>query len=303
MVADLDIARWRLRTQHLVSPYAVSAREAVGSLLAVQAENPGQAAWAVASRTGHPDQAELAALLDDGAVVRTHVLRPTWHFVRAEDIGWLLDLTGPRIRRVTGQQLRDTHGLDERSIDQALAAVTQLLGSRGQLTRAQLAGELREHGIQGSGQVLMILLAHAELGGLICSGRVAGGEHTYALMDERVPALRRFSGPRPGPSSPCATSPGTARRPNGTWPTGRRSPSPTCAPACSRSVTSSAHSSTRPHLLALPRRAPPWSPGARRPPPPDPRRDIPRLPGLPLAARRRRRRATHPGDRGRNGPG
>src|SRR6059058_3878206 len=107
MAQDLDIARWRLRTQHLVSPYAASAREAVGSLLAVQAENAGQAAWAVASRTQNPDQADLAALLDEGAVVRTHVLRPTWHFVRAEDIGWLLEVTGPRVRRVTGQQLRD----------------------------------------------------------------------------------------------------------------------------------------------------------------------------------------------------
>ncbi len=189
---DLDIARWRLRTQHLVSPYAVSAREAVGSLLAVQAENPSQAAWAVASRTQHPDQADLAALLDDGAVLRTHVLRPTWHFVRAQDIGWLLDLTSPRIRRVTGQQLRDAHGLDERSIDQAVTAVTAVLARRGQLTRAQLAGELRERGITGRGQMLMILLAHAELAGLICSGRVADGEHTYALMDERVPAPRRL---------------------------------------------------------------------------------------------------------------
>jgi hypothetical protein len=192
MVADLDIARWRLRTQHLVSPYALSAREAVGSLLAVQAENPSQAAWAVASRTQNPDQADLAALLDSGAVLRTHVLRPTWHFVRAEDIGWLLDLTGPRVRRVTGQQLRDAHGLDERSTGQALAALTQVLASRGQLTRAQLAQELRERGIRGSGQMLMILLAHAELGGLVCSGQVAGGEHTYALMDERVPAPRRL---------------------------------------------------------------------------------------------------------------
>src|SRR5260370_42703653 len=104
MVADLDIAGWRLRTQHLVSPYAVSAREAVGSLLAVQAENPSQAAWAVASRTGNPDQADLAALLDSGAVLRTHVLRPTWHFVLAEDIGWLLELTGPRVRRGTRPQ-------------------------------------------------------------------------------------------------------------------------------------------------------------------------------------------------------
>jgi hypothetical protein len=192
MVADLDIARWRLRTQHLVSPYAASAREAVGSLLAVQAENPSQAAWAVASRTQNPDQADLAALLDSGAVLRTHVLRPTWHFVRAEDIGWLLDLTGPRVRRVTGQQLRDAHGLDERSTGQTLAALTQVLASRGQLTRAQLAQELRERGIRGSGQMLMILLADAELGGLVCSGQVADGEHTYALMDERVPAPRRL---------------------------------------------------------------------------------------------------------------
>jgi len=192
MVQDLDIARWRLRTQHLVWPYAVSAREAVGSLLAVQAENPGQAAWAVASRTPSPDQAELAALLEEGAVVRTHVLRPTWHFVRAEDIGWLLDLTGPRVRRVTGQQLRDAHGLDERAIGQAVTAVTHVLAGRGQLTRAQLADELRERDIQGSRQMLMILLAHAELDGLICSGPVAGGEHTYTLMGERVPAPRRL---------------------------------------------------------------------------------------------------------------
>jgi len=192
MVQDLDIARWRLRSQHLVAPYAVSAREAVGSLLAVQAENPSQAAWAVASRTQNPDQADLATLLDDGAVLRTHVLRPTWHFVRAEDIGWLLDLTGPRVRRVTGQQLRNTYGPDERSIGQAVAALTQALASRGQLTRAQVADALRERGIRGSGQMLMILLAHAELDGLICSGGIVDGEHTYALMSERVPTPRRL---------------------------------------------------------------------------------------------------------------
>jgi hypothetical protein len=124
--------------------------------------------------------------------VRTHVLRPTWHFVRAEDIGWLLDLTGPRVRRVTGQQLRTAHGLDERSVDRVLSFVMDALTSRGQLTRAQLADELRERGVAGSGQLVMILLAHAELDGLICSGRVLDGEHTYALMSERVPAPRRL---------------------------------------------------------------------------------------------------------------
>jgi hypothetical protein len=192
VVHDLDIARWRLRSQHVVSPFAVSARAAVGSLLAVQAENFSQAAWAVASRTQSPDQADLATLLDDGAVIRTHVLRPTWHFVLAEDVGWLLDLTGPRVRRVTGQQLRSVHGFDERSIDQAVAAVMQALAGRGQLTRAQLADELRERGIPGDGQMLMVLLAHAELDGLICSGGVVDGEHTYAPMSVRVPTPRRL---------------------------------------------------------------------------------------------------------------
>jgi hypothetical protein len=96
------------------------------------------------------------------------------------------------VRRVTGQQLRDAHGLDERSIDRAVAAVAQALASRGRLTRTQLADELRERGIPGSGQMLMILLAHAELDGLICSGESADGEHTYALLSERVPAPRRL---------------------------------------------------------------------------------------------------------------
>ena len=183
---DLDIARWRLRSQLLTKPFASSARDAVGSLLAVQAENPGQAAWAVASRTQHPDEADLAALLKDGDVIRTHVLRPTWHFVRAEDIGWLLELTGPPVRRLTGQALRNTYGLDQRSIDRATSAVMEALASRGHLTRAQVADELSERGIPSNGQTLMILLAHTELEGLICSGPVANGEHTYALMSERV---------------------------------------------------------------------------------------------------------------------
>lgn len=192
MTQDLDIARWRLRSQQLVSSRAVSARDAVGSLLAVQAENPGQAAWAVACRTQNPDRKDLATLLERGAVLRTHVLRPTWHFVRAEDAGWLLDLTGPRVRRVTGQQLRAVHGLDERSVDRAIETVTRALAGRGQLTRAQLAEELRDGGIPGGGQLVMILLAHAELQGLICSGAVVDGEHTYALMSERVPEPRRL---------------------------------------------------------------------------------------------------------------
>lgn len=101
MLDDRTAARWRLRSQHLVAPFASSADEAVRSLFAVQAENPSQSEWAVAARSASPDASELSTLLDTGRVLRTHVLRPTWHYVSADDIGWLLALTGPRVQRAT----------------------------------------------------------------------------------------------------------------------------------------------------------------------------------------------------------
>jgi hypothetical protein len=112
--------------------------------------------------------------------------------VRADDIGWLLDLTGPRVQRITAQQLRRAHGLDDAAIEHAVDAVAQALAREGERTRAQLAEELRDRGVQTTGQMLMILLVHAELSGLICSGRLVDGEHTYALLSERVPAPRRL---------------------------------------------------------------------------------------------------------------
>ena len=196
-IDDVAIARWRLRAQHLVAPFAGSAHDVIRSLLAVQAENAGQAEWAVAARTRRRNPSDLARLLDEGVVVRTHVLRPTWHFVCAEDLGWLLDLTGPRVQRVTGQQLRTVHGLDDAAVDRAVSVVVEAIGANGALTRSQLGEELASRGVSGrgpsgGGQFLMILLAHAELAGLICSGRRVDGEHTYARLSDRAPSARRL---------------------------------------------------------------------------------------------------------------
>ncbi len=192
MTTNREIARWRLRSQSLVSPHAASSAAVVRSLLAVQAENPGQAAWAVASRTQLPDAGELETLIDQGGVVRTHVLRPTWHFVAAEDIGWLLELTAPRVRPVVLRQLVETHGLVDARLDRATSIVLRALSEQPDRTREQLAGSLREHGVEPHGQMVMLLLAHLELERLICSGRPAGGTHTYALFADRVPVARRL---------------------------------------------------------------------------------------------------------------
>jgi hypothetical protein len=190
--SDAEISRWRLHNQHLTSPFVASAEDVVAGLLAVQAENPSQAAWAVACRTNRPDAEDLAKLLDEGAVLRTHILRPTWHFVSVDDIGWLLDLTRPRILRVTGDQLRTTYGLDDRAMDRATTVVLDALGERGDRTRTELGELLQASGLTPRGQLLMLLLAHLELAGLICSGRPVDGEHSYALLAERAPDTRRL---------------------------------------------------------------------------------------------------------------
>ena len=187
MITDRDIARWRLHSQLLAAPID-DAQHVVRSLVAVQAENPSQSAWAVATRTSSPNQNDLAAALADGRVLRTHVLRSTWHYVHADDVQWLQDLTSPRVRPVFEQQL---HPIADRM--NALAeAVEQLLAATSDRTRNEIAGALADRGDQLTGFQLMLLLGFLELEGLVTSGAPREGEHTYALFADRVPGPRRL---------------------------------------------------------------------------------------------------------------
>jgi hypothetical protein len=176
----------------LVTPHTASAADVIQGLLAVQAENANQAAWAVAARTNRPDAGELGTLLDQGKVVRTHVLRPTWHFVAAEDIGWLLELTAPRIRPLVAGQLEQTHGLTGADLVRATSLVLDVLSKQPDQTREQIAEHLRANGVEPVGQLLMLLLGLLELDRLVCSGRGRQGKHTYALFADRVPSPRRL---------------------------------------------------------------------------------------------------------------
>ncbi|MGX5695421.1 winged helix DNA-binding domain-containing protein [Agromyces soli] len=183
MISDRDLARWRLHSQHLAAP-AADAEELVRSLTAVQAENPSQSAWAVATRTAEPRPGDLAAALADGRVLRTHVLRPTWHYVHADDARWLIALTAPRVLPVFDQQLRP---LADR-MPQLTDAVEQVLAEASDRTRAEVGAALAGRGFELTGQQLMLLLGRLEMQLLVCSGAPRDGEHSYALMDARVPA-------------------------------------------------------------------------------------------------------------------
>jgi nicotinamidase-related amidase len=187
MVTDRDIARWRLHSQLLAAPVG-DAEQVVRSLLAVQAENPSQSAWAVATRTASPRQDDLTGALGDGRVLRIHVLRSTWHYVHADDAQWLQELTAPRVMPVFEQQLQE---MGER-VDALSETIETLLAEASDRTRADLAGALAEQGDELTGQQLMLLLGRLAVLGRVCSGVPRDGEHTYALFAERVPEPRRL---------------------------------------------------------------------------------------------------------------
>lgn len=175
----------RLAGHRLAGQPCGTPAEVVSWLCAVQSQDYAGAKWAIAQRTAGASDTEVEAAFNAGAILRTHVLRPTWHFVSPADIRWLLALTGPRVRRVLASHDR-TLGIDEQLLARVCRVFERALRDRTYLTRAELAQALSRKGIVASGQRLARLAAHAELTGLICSGPRRGRHSTYALLDERA---------------------------------------------------------------------------------------------------------------------
>jgi hypothetical protein len=127
----------RLRHQQLLTPVLRDPAAVVSSLGAMQAQEFAPARWAVGLRAKGARDGDVARAFDAGAILRTHVMRPTWHFVAPEDIRWLLALTAPRVRAATAYHDR-LHGIDARRIARAQALIERELEG-GPLTRAELA--------------------------------------------------------------------------------------------------------------------------------------------------------------------
>jgi hypothetical protein len=183
------IAGRRLHTQHLTGKRFASPVDAVRWLGAVQSQDYGGAKWALGQRTRGVTDAGIDRLYDEGAILRTHVMRPTWHFVVPEDIRWMLELTGPKIRRALAARYRALE-LDEETVARALVAFRSALTGGGHMTRPQLGEVLNAAKISPAGQRLPHLLMSAELEGVIVSGPRRGKQHTYALLDDRAPKGR-----------------------------------------------------------------------------------------------------------------
>ncbi|RYY64232.1 MAG: winged helix DNA-binding domain-containing protein [Chitinophagaceae bacterium] len=179
-----SLSQQRLTSLHLLQNVAAGPAELVSRLAALQAQDYAMSLWAVGRRTGHT-RAQVEAALDAGQIIRTHLLRPTWHLVAAADIRWLLRLSGPLVLRAitaTGRQF----GLDATQVRRTANIFERELAGNA-LTREELRVHLTLARISTDEHRMAYLLMHAELEGLICSGPRRGRLGTYMLLDERVP--------------------------------------------------------------------------------------------------------------------
>ncbi len=178
-----DIRRMRQFHQQLSATAFSSPAQVVAHLGAMQAQEYPMATWAVGLRLRAGTVAkDVEQAFQQGKILRTHLLRPTWHFVAAGDIRWLVKLTAPHVQRLNGIIYRK-HGLTPELLSRAAGVLEKAL-EPGQLqTREQLQEALHKAGISVSGNALAYVVMNAELEGLVCSGPRQGKKFTYALLD------------------------------------------------------------------------------------------------------------------------
>jgi hypothetical protein len=189
---NATIAERRLLNQRITRQGPRRPADVIAWLGAVQAQEYEAAKWALGLRM--PDgaaDAEIERAFEAGRVLRTHVMRPTWHFVTPGDIRWLLELTAPRVHRVMSPYNRQLE-LAAALLVRGTAVFERALRDGQCLTRRELGDRLRRAGLALDGVRLAHLAMYAELEGVICSGPRREKKFTYALLAERAPNAPRL---------------------------------------------------------------------------------------------------------------
>lgn len=181
-----NISTARLYNQQFVETSFNTPKEIVAWMGAMQAQDYPMVKWAIGIRLHGSTEMSIEAALDKGEILRTHLLRPTWHLVAAEDIHWMLDLTANRIK--SSMKSRDNElELDEFIYSKSNSLIQKTLTDNKNLTRDEIVAVLNFAGIATDNNRASHILMRAELDGIICSGLNKGNKQTYALLDERVP--------------------------------------------------------------------------------------------------------------------
>ncbi len=179
-----EISHYRLVSQKLYKTSSCLPQEIVKHFGAMQAQDYAMAKWAIGSRCDSSEK-EIEEAINSGKIIRTHILRPTWHFVSPDDIYWMLDLSAPIVKRFTISAAKK-FGYDEKKLNQTNTSIEKLLTGNNHLTRDEIMQELGIKKTSKEDFLSAAIMMNAELDGLVCNGKMKGKQITYALLEERV---------------------------------------------------------------------------------------------------------------------
>lgn len=188
-----DIPALRLYFQFLTRTTRPSEPSALVSAMgALQAQDADMAHWAIGVRLPTSTKATVEASLASGSLVRTHVMRPTWHILAGDDVRWMQALTGKYIKAAFASHSR-THGLNAALYARANDAIAKTLEGGNHHTRNELMQALNRQGIETDSSRAVLFMMNAETDALVCNGTPRGKDQTYALLDEKVPQKVEWS--------------------------------------------------------------------------------------------------------------
>jgi hypothetical protein len=179
----------RIQSHQLRNPGFNDPEKLVAWMGAIQAQDYSMSKWALGVRLRSATIGDVEAALNKGKILRTHVLRPTWHLVAAEDIRWMLQLSGERIKSSSASRDRILE-ITEELYSECNRLIGRILEGNNHLTRQELAAELAKAGIAVNTSRMIHFMMRAEIEGIVCSGIDKGNRQTYALIDERIPLAK-----------------------------------------------------------------------------------------------------------------
>jgi hypothetical protein len=181
-----EISKLRLCLQELAAPTFSDPKRLLKQLGAIQAQDYQMGKMAIGLRIKNGTESQIDNAIKNGEIIRTHVLRPTWHYVSADDIYWMLELSAPRLRK-TINTYANKIGISEDIYTKAEKILQKELQDKS-LPREKINKLLIQNGVNIDGHRLMMVLMRAETDALICNGpELIGKSVSYALLEERVP--------------------------------------------------------------------------------------------------------------------
>lgn len=187
-----DIAKIRLFNQQITATKFAEPEEIVAWFGAMQAQDYPSAKWAIGLRIPDAAEEKIEKAIEGGKILRTHLMRPTWHFVAGCDIRWLIALSAPQLKSTSAATFRQ-FGLDANTCQRSNDLIIRALEGGKHLTRAEIMTELKNAGIDSDNYRASYLMFNAEIDAIVCNGVKRGKLQTYALLDERVPKTTELS--------------------------------------------------------------------------------------------------------------